>query len=227
MWRFEWCPSRWVARLSAVVVVAGLAAPPATASAQVAPVLPNGGFESGTLKHWGTSEWGTPGDGWSADTGTVSPLSDHTIPAPPRGSWQAVVDQTDPGSHVLFRDLVVTPELGLVLTLWYRNDAARFITPQTLNPFVRPNQQLRIDLIRPAARLRSMADEDILATVFRTQVGARLRIAPRVLRRDLSRFAGRTVRLRIAEVDNQGFLLAGVDAVRLVDLSAAAGASSP
>ena len=227
MRRFEWCPSRWVARLSVVAVVAALAGAPATASAQVAPVLRNGGFESGTLEQWLTSERGEPGDGWSAATGTVSPVSQFPIPAPPRGSWQAVVDQTDRGSHVLYRDIDVTGELGLVLTLWYRNRAARFITPRTLGPFVRPNQQLRIDLIRPTAPVRSMADEDILASLFRTRVGAPRRIAPRVLRRDLSRFAGRTVRLRIAEVDNQGFFQAGVDAVRLVDVSAAVGASSP
>jgi hypothetical protein len=227
MQRFEWCPSRWVARLSAVAMVAALAAAPAAASAQVAPVLRNGGFESGTLGQWLTSERGEPGDGWSAATGTVSPLSEYTIPAPLRGSWQAVVDQTERGSHVLYRDLDVTGELGLNLTLWYRNRASRFITPQTLGPFVRPNQQLRLDLVRPTAPVRSMADEDILATLFRTRVGAPLRIAPRVLRRDLSRFAGQTVRLRIAEVDNQGFFQAGVDAVRLVDLSAAVDAASP
>jgi hypothetical protein len=215
-----------LARLSAVALVAALAATPSAASAQVAPLLPNGGFESGTLEHWRTSEWGTPGDGWSAGTGTASPLTRHVIPAPPRGSWQAVVDQTEAGSHVLFRDIVVTPELGLVLTLWYRNRATRFITPQTLGPFVRPNQQLRVDLIRPEARLRSMAAEDILATVFRTRVGAPRWSAPRVFRRDLSRFAGQTVRLRIAEVDNQGFFQAGVDGVRLVDVSGTA-ASTP
>ena len=227
MRRIKWCPSRWVARLSAVALVAALAAAPAAASAQVAPVLRNGGFESGTLEQWVTSERGEPGDGWSAATGTVSPLSEFTIPAPPRGSWQAVVDQTDPGSHVLYRDIDVTGELELVLTLWYRNRATRFITPRTLGAFVQPNQQLRIDLVRPTAPVRSMADEDLLATLFRTRVGAPLRIAPRVLRRDLSRFAGQTVRLRIAEVDNQGFFQAGVDAVRLVDVSAAVDPASP
>lgn len=224
---FEWCPSRWVARLSGVAMAAALAAGPAAASAQVAPVLPNGGFERGTLGLWRTSERGEPGDGWSAATGTVSPLSEYTIPAPPAGSWQAVVDQTDRGSHVLYRDIDVTGELGLNLTVWYRNRGTRFFTPQTLGPFVRPNQQLRIDLVRPTAAVRSMADEDILASLFRTRVDAPLRIAPRVLERDLSRFTGQTVRLRIAEVDNQGFFQAGVDAVRLVDLSTAVDAASP
>jgi hypothetical protein len=216
-----------VARLSAVAVVAALAAAPAAASAQVAPVLPNGGFETETLEQWFTSERGEPGDGWSAATGTSSPLSDFAIPAPPRGSWQAVVDQTERGSHVLYRDIDVTGELGLNLTLWYRNRAPRFITPKSLGAFVQPNQQLRIDLVRPTAPVRSMADEEILVNLFQTRVGAPLRIAPRVLERDLSRFRGKTVRLRIAEVDNQGFFQVGVDAVRLVDLSTAVDASSP
>lgn len=211
--------------------LAGAAAAALTTPAAVAredePALTNGGFETGTFAGWHTADVGNTGDGWSVAGGTVSPVSGFTIPAPPQGVSQAVVDQTGPGSHVLYRDIRVDDDLGLTISLWYANRAGVFFTPRTLDPFSQSNQQLRVDLVRPTARLRSMKASDILATIFRTRVGAPAQIAPRVLRRDLSRFEGRTVRLRIAEVDNQFFFQAGVDAVRLVEIEDGPGESWP
>ena len=202
-----------------VLTVLTVVAVPGTATAHEDPHVRNGGFETGTLAGWRTAELGNEGDGWSAAMGRVSPVSGFRIPAPPQGRWQAVVDQTGPGSHLLFQSFEVDDdESGLRLTLWYRNRNNRFFTPRTLDPFSRPNQQLRVDLMRPGAPARSMAAGDILATVFRTKVGDPLQMAPRVLRWDLSRFEDRTIRLRIAEVDNQFFFQAGVDAVRVVEM---------
>ncbi|HET7399361.1 MAG TPA: hypothetical protein VFJ94_12655 [Intrasporangium sp.] len=178
----------------------------------------NGGFETGTLTGWRTDELGIPGDGWSAASGTTSPVAGFPVPGPPRGTWQAVVDQLGPGSHVLYQDIKVDEDdTGLSLILWYTNGNGAFFTPRSLSPQVLPNQQLRVDLMRPQAPIRSMAPGDILATIFRTRVGDPASIPPRVLRQDLSRFEDRTVRLRIAEVDNQLFFQAGVDAVRVVE----------
>lgn len=222
MGRIERYSNRLVARVSAVVALAALATGPVAVAAHAdedQPRLRNGGFESGTLAGWRTAELGITGDGWSVATGTVSPVSSFPIPAPPQGRWQAVTDQTGPGSHILYRDIVVKDDdLGLRMKLWYQNLANVFFTPRTLDPFSRPNQQLRVDLIRPHAPVRSMEADDVLATIFRTRVGDPSQMGPRVLRRDLSRYEGRTVRLRIAEVDNQFFFQAGVDAVRVVEI---------
>ena len=178
--------------------------------------LENGDFETGTLAGWRVSERGGDEDGWSVTGESQSPLSGYPIPAPPQGEWQAVVDQTGPGSHVLYRDIAVTEQVArLRMQLWYRNGADRFITPRTLW-FKKRNQQLRIDLVSPDAKLRSMDADDILATVFRTRVGDPRRMAPRGVGIDLTPYDGETVRLRIAEVDNRGNFLVGVDAVRLV-----------
>ena len=208
---------RWVAGAAALLAVSLLTTGTVTASADVAgPTLPNGDFEAGTLTAWHVSERGALEGGWSADQGTRSPVTDRRIPAPPQGTWQAVVDPAGPSSHVLYRDISVTEQnLRLRMDLWYRNRADRFFTPPTLG-IERRNQQLRVDLIRPGAALRSMAADDILATVFRTRVGDPLRMDPRVVGRDLSRFEGRTVRLRVAVVSTQFIFNAGVDAVRLV-----------
>jgi hypothetical protein len=54
-----------------------------------------------------------------------------------------------------------------------------------------------------------------LATVFRTEVGDPLSMEPTPMTVDLSQFAGSTVRLRFAEVDNQFLFVAGVDDVKV------------
>ncbi len=213
-------PSRWAARATAAFVCAALAVAPAAVSADDdETALKNGGFESGTFRGWHISEVSDFGDRWSVARAGRSPISGFRIPAPPQGRWQAVVDQQGPGSHVLWRDIAVDDDdLGLTMKMWYRNRAGVFFSPRTLNPSTQPNQQLRIDLLRHGVRARSMDPHDILATVFRTVPGSRAAVGPRTLRFDLSRFEDRTVRLRIAEVDNLFFFQVGIDAVRLVEI---------
>jgi hypothetical protein len=61
----------------------------------------------------------------------------------------------------------------------------------------------------------SVAPGDILATVFQTKVGDPLTLAPTPITFDLTPFAGTTVRIRFAEVDNQLFFNASVDSVAI------------
>lgn len=67
--------------------------------------------------------------------------------------------------------------------------------------------------MRPTAPVTSVAPGDVLATVFQTKVGDPLTLAPTPVSFDLSSFAGTTVRIRFAEVDNQLFFNASVDNV--------------
>lgn len=78
---------------------------------------------------------------------------------------------------------------------------------------MRPNQQYRVDLLKPTAAPFSVEPGDILATVFRTKPGDPPALTPTLQVFDLSSFAGSTVRLRFAEVDNLSMFQAGVDAV--------------
>jgi len=210
---------RWRARLvGGLVACAAATFLPYSASADVTtPTLDNGGFETATMSGWMVSEKGEAGDGWSVVSGRRSPVNSFRIPAPPEGAWQAVTDQGGPGSHVLYRDLVVGTEhpVQLTLRLWFNNRSGVFVTPPTLGAWRKANQQLRIDLVAPSAPIRSLAADDVLATVFATGRHGMLRLTPTVLHRDLTAFAGQTVRLRIAEVDNQGFFQVGVDDVQL------------
>jgi hypothetical protein len=177
----------------------------------------NGDFETGDFQHWNVANQpGGEGD-WFVYSGTTSPLSGFTIAAPPQGNFAATTDQGGPGSHVLYRNITLAPgmEHELSFYLYYRNRAGEFFPRNTLDFTDFPNQQYRVDLLRPKADPFTVDPDDILARLFRTRKGDPNRLAPTLLTFDLTRFAGKTVRLRFAEVDNQLFFQASVDRVRV------------
>ena len=179
----------------------------------LAATVGNGNFETGDLSGWTSVNTGS--GGWSAYTGTISPLSGRSIAAPPEGTNAATTDSTGPGSHILYQDIAL--EAGsphfLSFEVYYVNEWPTFHTPDTLDHNVIPNQQYRVDVLDPAEPVDSLA---VLASVFRTQVGDPLTLAPTLIVYDLSGFAGSTVRIRFAEVDNRSFFRAPVDDVKLV-----------
>jgi hypothetical protein len=180
--------------------------------------VPNGGFETGNFTNWNVANQpGGSGD-WFVYSGTTSPLSAFTIAAPPQGTFAATSDQTGPGSHVLYRNIKLEDDMEHKLSfyLYYENRAGEFFTPRTLDYTVFPNQQYRVDLLRPKADPFTVDPDDIRATLFRTRVGDPSSLPPTLKTFNLTRFAGKTVRLRFAEVDNQLFFQASVDRVRVV-----------
>jgi hypothetical protein len=183
--------------------------------------VPNGGFETGDFSDWrraNRSEVGEIGN-WFVYSGTESPLFGMFIlPAPPEGDFAATTDQFGPGSHVLYRNIKLAPGMRHELSfyLYYHNFNNRFFTPNTLDDALyRRNQQYRVDVLKPTANPFSVDPDDILATIFRTEVGDPNELAPTLLTFGLTRFAGKTVRLRFAEVDNQTYFLASVDKVKV------------
>jgi len=86
------------------------------------------------------------------------------------------------------------------------------------------NQQFRIDLVAPSAPIDSVAQRDVLVRVFETSAGDPDRREPSTVSVDVSRWAGRTVRLRLAATDNSGPLRAGVDDIRFEPIGANANA---
>jgi len=177
-------------------------------------ITSNPGFETGDFSGWTVVNEAHGSGNWFVYSGTLSPLSGFTIPAPPNGAFAATTDQGGPGSHILYQDLVVPAVAPPPLTFvsYYENRAGIFFTPPTLDALSSgPNQQYRIDLMNPAAPVDSVVAGDILLNIFQTQVGDPPTMAPRRFIVDLTPFAGQTVRLRFAEVDNQFFFQAGVD----------------
>lgn len=177
----------------------------------------NSNFETGDLSRWSTAN--QPGGlvNWFVYSGTTSPLSGHTIAAPPSGNFAATTDQLGPGTHVLYRDIHLKRNMKYELSfyLYYRNLANRFFTPNTLSSNVDRNQQYRVDLLKPSANPFSVKSNAILRTLFRTKVGDPNKLAPQRRTYNISQYAGETVRLRFAVVDTEFFFLGSVDRVRL------------
>jgi hypothetical protein len=210
-----------VVRFNPVTTTTGAVAQSASETASDVTVttigVPNGGFETGDFTHWNGANQISGSSDWFVYEGTESPLSGFRIAAPPQGNFAATTDQENPGSHILYRNIKLESGMRHELSfyLYYRNRAGEFFARDTLDFRVEPNQQYRVDLLRPKADPFTVDPEVIRARLFRTGVGDPNRKQPTLMTFNLTRFAGDTVRLRFAEVDNQGFFQASVDRVRV------------
>jgi CubicO group peptidase (beta-lactamase class C family) len=136
------------------------------------------------------------------------------MPDPPEGTHAAVTDTNGPGTRILYRDLRLDGQFTLHMDLFHRGNAA-FSSPDTLaHDALEANQQFRVDLIDPSAPIDSVAEDDVLLSVFRTEPTDAWFLKPADVAVDVSALDGQTVRLRLAEADNQGPLRVGVDHVR-------------
>jgi len=183
-------------------------------------------FESGALMDWqavgsGSGAWFVYSDGSEApDPAQSDPNAPFHVPDPPQGGFAAVTDMNGPGTRILYRDVGLDGRSTLHLTVFYEGSAP-FSSPETLafdSP--EPNQQFRIDLIDPSAPIDSVADGDVLVNVYSTSPADPTSLAPTAVSVDLSPWAGQTVRLRLAQSDNQGPLRAGVDNIRFEPIGA-------
>lgn len=203
---------RWL-----LAAVAALFCLPAAAGAAG---IVNGDFEAGNLEGWTISESNFEGSEgtWLAYSGTAVPppfeSGEFSLAAPPQGTYAATSAQNGPGTRILYQDFTVATAGSQQLSLiaYYRSSAPMATLP-ALDVTGAPNQQYRIDVIKPSAPIGSVDPEDILLNVFATETGDPTTMAPQTINADLAPFAGQTVRLRIAEADNQGFFNGGIDAV--------------
>jgi len=180
----------------------------------LAGVVHNGNFETGDFTGWNTVDRGS--GQWLVYKGGTVPISGITVPAPPEGVFAASTDQGGPGTHILFQDITLGPQpQPLSFILYYQNRAGRFVNPPSLDFTGAENQQYRVDIMNPAAPVDSVAPGDVLANLFQTTLVSPPIMTPTLMTFDLSAFAGQTVRLRFAEVDNLFFFEAAVDDVRL------------
>jgi D-alanyl-D-alanine carboxypeptidase len=177
-------------------------------------------FESGAITNWqavgsGAGGWLVYADGHTPpDPAHSDPNVPFELPDPPQGRFAAVTDMNGPGTHILYRDLRLDGRFTLQVDVFYAGTAS-FSSPATLaHDTPQANQQFRIDLVGPSAPIDSVAKSDVLVNVFHTAPGDPVRRQPAEVRVDLSAWAGRTVRLRLATTDNQGPLRVGVDNIR-------------
>jgi hypothetical protein len=192
------------------------------AAALAAATVHNGSFENG-FEGWNRDSLG--GGSWATK---IDPASEAQIPQPPpKGKKAAYASQNDPSSNVLYQDVDLKANRDHKLIVWvaYKCKAEDFATPDSLDigPVDPPkrrgtsvdNEQFRIDVMDPEAPVRSVESGDVLKSVFRTEVGDPRHRRWFKVHANLSSFAGETVRLRFAEVDNLGFLSVGVDGVKV------------
>jgi len=165
-------PARFILFL-AVIVAASAVAGTATAGTFV-----NGGFETGTFFGWSTADQAGGSGAWFIQSGTTSPLNGFPVFAPPQGHFQAMTDQSGPGSHVLYQNIGVAPGDSLSFWVDYVNEAGLFCTPATLDYTAGCNQQFRVDIMTPSSDPFSVAPGDVLKNAFQTQVGDPTSLAP-------------------------------------------------
>ena len=177
-------------------------------------------FESGALTGWravggGSGGWFIYTNGSKAPDPTQSDSNvPFDLPNPPQGRFAAVSDANGPGTRILYRDVKLEGRLRLHLSVFYAG-VGGLSSPRSL-AYDEPgaNQQFRIDLVAPSAPIDSVAHGDVLVNIFKTSPGDPDRREPSTVSVDVSRWAGRTVRLRLAATDNGGPLRAGVDDIR-------------
>jgi hypothetical protein len=181
--------------------------------------LVNGGFETGTLENWGLFKTGEH-VGWEVLNAEAADSTHAKMKFPPiEGAYSAYTEELEAGTAILYQDVTLEPnatdQLGLIFG--YASEGP-MVTPAGGSLEVQggvPNQQLRVDVMKPTAPLESVDPADILATLYTTQTGAPQELAPQVLTADLSRFAGQTVRLRLAMATDSERLNAIVDGVSI------------
>ncbi|MEW6715808.1 MAG: hypothetical protein AB1306_12085 [Nitrospirota bacterium] len=172
----------------------------------------NGGFETGDTTGWTVVNAGSGNFG--VMSGTTSPISFYTVLAPPAGTYAAMTDQTGGGSHILYQDIAV-PLHGTTnfsATIYLHNRNTDYITGADLNAGGPPNQQFRMDIMNPMAAVDDVGS-GVLMNVYQTQPGDPLISGYMPIAANLAPFAGQTVRMRFAEVDNMFYFQAGVDEV--------------
>lgn len=187
-----------------------------------AELVTNGGFEThgapGSTSFTGWTFYGPPGGqgGFYPQTGTQGPLTPFTVPAPPAGSAAAMSDQVGPGAAVLYQDVAIPAGTTATLTarLFVLNQATDFSDAGSLDYTQVPNQQARFDVMNPAAPVLDVG-AGVLRNVFVTLPGSTPAAGYVTVVVDMSAYAGQTVRLRLAEVDNQQGLLFGADGVSI------------
>jgi hypothetical protein len=215
--------SRRVLRRSsfaALLIAAALLAP--TAAASATQLVTNGDFETGTLEGWTTTDQAGK-DNFVAYS--RQEIEEHPIFfAPPSGEHAAYASApsglTD--TVYLYQDVTLPPATSDQLSMYlYYATGAPFATPQPNTLAVwplegaRPNQQIRVDVLKPNAPIESLSPNDILTTVYASKPGDLIELGPTLQDADLSTFAGQTVRLRIAAAVQGDGLQVGVDDVAI------------
>jgi hypothetical protein len=149
-----------------------------------------------------------------------SALGNVDVPPPTDGRFAAMTIQDGPGLHVLYQNVALpasAERIRFACDVYVDNFADGFVVPSPLSlAFGKQsgqaplNQHARIDVLRPSAAPNAVGTQ-ILRNVWFTSPSLPTTFGYVTVSADLSDLAGQTVRIRIAEVDNLGTFIFGVD----------------
>jgi hypothetical protein len=185
--------------------------------ANAAPLLVNGGFETGTFSGWTiASQAGSfPGSNFFVLNGTALPQSGGSSVGPANGLFYAVSDQTGSGTHALIQSFTVAgPASSVVLSfsMFVNNYIGTVVNPIGLDFTDGPNQHARVDILAAGASAFDTGAGVLQSFYLGADAGANPH-AYTDYTFDITSLVGGggTFQLRFAEVDNLLFLNMGVD----------------
>ena len=188
--------------------------------AGAAELVENGDFRTGDFGGW-TRDNQTECEGnWLIYSGSETPGSMSSILPPPSGAFAAVTDEfiSESCSLLLYQDITVPEGAGQVhcsAVVYVRNTIEDYIIGNGLELSPNKNQQYRVDLMDPDAPLYDVG-AGVIQNLFQTVEGDPQSIGYTTIEFDLTAFAGQTVRLRAASVNNEGQLFSSIDEVSCV-----------
>ncbi len=156
----------------------------------------NGGFETGDFSGWTTA----PGTnaGFVINNGVVYPPSGDSPTTPFDGNFSALADQPPPAISVLYQDIALPANAGVITLSWadrIRNFAPDFAT----------NQQFSVEICD--------TNNSLLATLYATQPGDPALGDWTQRSANISAYGGQTIRLTLVANAGLNYLDAHVDDV--------------
>jgi hypothetical protein len=180
----------------------------------------NGGANSTTLSNWTVVNHPlSSATKFFAQSGTKPAIARFDVAAPTLGAFAAMSDQPSPGASALFQDVAVpaSGQTWVQMFLFVLNQHPEYFERNSLDPTVVPNQHVRVDVTTATADAFDVG-AGVLLNVFKSTPDFPRETGYFPVAMNLTPFAGQTVRIRIAEVDNLHGLLVGVDDVRVTNV---------